>query len=215
MLLLLQVADLVSRYPRALTYSRARNLEPKLSYLRDRMHFTTHELAREVFDYPLILGYSLEKRIQLRHEHLIQCKILVRARPPSTPATQASEVVGSDDQDGKKPRGHGDEEGPLALTLRGGEGRRRRQRGKAAVGGADTDKQGSERAIALRSMLSKSYTCMHERGREGEGERGREGGRARTRETCGRVRERDVCKSECECECECECVHEWACVRVR
>jgi len=153
----LQVADLVSRYPRALTYSRARNLEPKLSYLRDCMHFTTHELAREVFEYPLILGYSLEKRIQVRHEHLLKCNVVVRAPPPS--ATPASED-GSGAAGGRRARGLGDDEGPLALTLRGGEGRRRRRRGRAAVGGADKDKDASERVIALRSMLSKSLMCV-------------------------------------------------------
>ena len=47
----------ITRYPRALTYSRVNNIEPKLTYLRDDMNFT-RRTGKEIFEYPLIWGIA-------------------------------------------------------------------------------------------------------------------------------------------------------------
>lgn len=133
-----EMADLIKRYPRALTYSRVNNIEPKLTYLRDDMNFTAVESGKEIFEYPLILGYSLEKRIRARHQHLIECDVSVRPRgrmPPRVPSEE-------------RPGGEIAEWGARQRV------RRRRGRGKAAV-----DELGvkQKRVISIRSMLSELY----------------------------------------------------------
>ena len=156
----------IVRYPRALTYSSGSNLGPKLAYLRQELHFSQQELSEEVFEYPLLLGYSLQKRIMPRHAHLMLCDIDVR--PRASIRLQGTQRRDKPNKKKNAARAGMLEEHQAALQEyqaepAGASGRGTRTLGEIVLpsqgrkneGGKERKKKGdSRRVIGLRSMLT-------------------------------------------------------------
>jgi len=142
-----QLAEIITKYPRALTYSLCDNLAPKLAYFKSVMRFDEEELSEEIVAFPLILGYSLDKRIRARHEHLIKCDIAVF--PRSTPRPKRTTQYATQSPPPPPPR-------PAAAvgSVRAVRGLKRGGGGGGGVEVQRHDEEKVSRRIGVRSMLT-------------------------------------------------------------